>query len=204
MFSIKKATEGHHDILCPAFAINLFARHLKACFSYCRFPSLTSLDLGRACLSYPETEVHQKPWAMPALKELQLDTIELHPFWLGFIATSLTGLTQLTFTSCWLEEALELFDGDVDIVAANSVRCISWRQLGMGDCVSVHFCIYSSCIKELIKPSTNNSVTCLSRPVLLASHCLSAKFRRLAFWLAPRQERLRTLNSFYLLRGARL
>ena len=88
---------------------------------------------------------------MPALKELHLDTTELYSFWFGIIATSLTALTQLTLASCRLANYVSVFDGDVEIVAVNSVRCISWRQLIIADCLSVYFHNHSSCIEELVE-----------------------------------------------------
>lgn len=92
---------------------------LKPCFVEYRYPSLTSLELSRALLSSPKGEFDQRAWEMPALKELLLDKVLLNAFWLAFIATSLTTITQLTFESCRLEEQDV---ADVDFIAANSMR----------------------------------------------------------------------------------
>ena len=91
----------------------------QACIYGYRYPSLTRLDLSRAFLSLTKFGTYQKPWAMPALKELHLDDILLNGWWLKYIATSLTNLTQLTFAHCWLKEHDV---ADVEFIAADSVR----------------------------------------------------------------------------------
>ena len=88
----------------------------EACIYFPRYTSLTRLELSRSLLLKLTCGEHEGPWDLPALLELHLDDMLLTGFWMTFIATSLTTLTQLTFASC-------LLDGDFEIVAAaDSVR----------------------------------------------------------------------------------
>ena len=115
---------------------------------------MTSLRLSNALLDIPRVALHKKPWHMPALKELHLNNVELNGvFWLGFIATSLTSLTQLTFASCRFQaEGIP----DIDFIAAESVRYISCTSKMMGSCFYVFLHNDSSCFEKSMKLTSSN------------------------------------------------